>query len=162
MKPSMTSIANQNPTDTKKYRNTARQRRKFKMIRKRLIREIAINSNYKQHKQTLTKMPSDTWTTTLHEVSTAQIQTGLSPDNTGPAYSTHFPAGPRYLQFAARERAEVIKQDVLNTAKTALASPIVLAQMKSKSHQFCVAHQSLNAVNSRDFYWLPRRDGCIC
>ena len=71
-------------------------------------------------------------------------------------------AGQKAREFEKQEIDRMLEAGVIEpAARSAWASPVVLAPKKDGTLRFCVDYRRLNAMSVRDSYPLPRMDECI-
>lgn len=82
----------------------------------------------------------------------------LLNDNLRPVYSVGHGAEPTVRSIAAAEIGQMVTKKVSEPASTERATPIVIDTKKYSSLCFLFDHRKLNAVTTRDLYYLPRID----
>lgn len=64
-------------------------------------------------------------------------------------------------EFEKTKIDKILAENIIESAQTEWAAPIVFAPKKDRTLWFCVDYRKLNAVTGRDSYPIPRMDGSI-
>lgn len=86
---------------------------------------------------------------------------GLIKPDTVPIHSAPYRAGPKTSKFEKAEIDRMIAENVIDTAQTKWAAPIVVVLKKDETLRFCFDYQNLSALTRRESYPIPRMDECI-
>ena len=93
----------------------------------------------------------------LGEINVTKHRIDLIPD-TKPIRSQPYRQGPAMREVVAKNVHDMLETDVIETALSEWASPIVLVPKKDGSLRFCIDYRRLNAP---DAYHFPRIDDCL-
>jgi Reverse transcriptase (RNA-dependent DNA polymerase) len=100
------------------------------------------------------------WSGRLGQVQSTNHRIDLIPGQK-PVHCQPYRAGPRARAMESAEIQRMLKAEVIESATSEWASPIVLVAKPDGSTRFCVDHRRVNAITVRNYYPLPRMDECI-
>jgi len=78
-----------------------------------------------------------------------------------PVFSQPYRAGPKAREVEQQEVDKMLREKVIEPAKSEYASPVVLVPKPDGSLRFCVDYRKLNSITVKDTYPLPRMDECL-
>lgn len=85
----------------------------------------------------------------------------ITDESARPMRQQPYRVSPKEREAIQKQVKEMLEDDVIQSSKSAWASPVVLVRKKDNTLRFCVDYRKLNSVTKRDVYPLPRIDDTL-